>query len=220
MKFRVYYSDQLGRGEEIIDAPDLRSAAKQYYDAHPRVEHCRITVELKGFRHDRVEQFETIEFMEGAKPPPLPSQALAEQPPSTLSSSRVPKMPLIAIAGAMLVFGFAFSLLVITTHRKPEYANTGTAIFYFMFGAVVAGYLGLAVICGFKGKPIFTAIALLAPFLPLVGMLPGYVTVLLPVIGAIRLAKPHSSWARKYYGENKMRIARDRFPKAASVPRQ
>jgi len=139
-----------------------------------------------------------------------------EQPPSTLSSSRVPKMPLIAIAGAMLVFGFAFSLLAITTHRKPEYANTGTAIFYFVFGAVVAGCLGLAVICGFKGKPIFTAISLLAPFLPSVGMLPGYITLLLPVIGAIRLAKPHSSWARKYYGEDKMRIARDRFPKAAT----
>jgi len=108
VKFRVYYSDQLGRGEEIIDAPDLRSAAKRYYDAHPRVEHCGITVEVKGFRHYRVEQFETIDFMEGAKPPPLPSQALSEQPPSTLSSSRVPKMPLTAIAGAMLVFGFAF----------------------------------------------------------------------------------------------------------------
>ena len=150
----------------------------------------------------------------------FPANCLYGRPPSTLSSSRVPKMPLIAMAGAMLVFGFAFSLLAITTHRKPEYANTRTAIFYFVFGAVVAGCLGLAVICGFKGKPIFTTIGLLAPFLPSVGMLPGYIIVLLPVIGAIRLAKPHSSWARKYYGEDKLRIARDRFPKAASAQRQ
>jgi len=34
-----------------------------------------------------------------------------------------------------------------------------------------------------------------------------------PVIGAIRLAKPNSTWARRYYGSEKMQLAHMRFPK-------
>jgi len=149
-------------------------------------------------------------------PPPRPSQSLAEQPPNTLPSGRVPKMPLIAIVGAMLVFGFASSLLVMIHFLRisPEKADAGMAIIGFVFGAVPGGYLGSAVICGFKGKPIFTAIGLVALLLPALGVFPGAILLLLPVIGAIRIAKPNSTWARKYYDGQKLQIARTRFPKA------
>jgi hypothetical protein len=55
-----------------------------------------------------------------------------------------------------------------------------------------------AAICIFKGK---TATGVAGFFLPLIGL-----------VGALRLAKPHSPWAHRRYDENKLKRAEKRFP--------
>jgi hypothetical protein len=78
---------------------------------------------------------------------------------------------------------FVFAVLCITT------------LICFLKGKPGLGMLGALVIAlGF-----FFAIAV--PFL-------GW----FPIIGAIRLAKPESSWAARLYNEQKMANARARFP--------
>ena len=58
--------------------------------------------------------------------------------------------------------------------------------------------LSVTVICFLKGKPVFGVL----------GMVGAPVW---PIIGAIRIAKPDSWWARKKYGPKKMEIAHRRF---------
>jgi hypothetical protein len=58
-----------------------------------------------------------------------------------------------------------------------------------------------AVICVMKGKPWFAAIGVLA-------------AGIFSIVGAIRLAKPTSSWAWRY-DERKMAESMRRFPKEA-----
>jgi hypothetical protein len=70
---------------------------------------------------------------------------------------------------------------------------------------VIAGFLvslATGVITGLKGKYGFLA----------AGLLIG----LFWIIGAIRLAKPASWWAKRFYGEEKMRLARERFASASA----
>src|SRR5215208_1384092 len=55
----------------------------------------------------------------------------------------------------------------------------------------------------FKGKYWFS----------LLGLVTGLVIV---VIGAIRLAKPDSAWARRFYPAEKMKLAIERFPEHAA----
>jgi hypothetical protein len=65
---------------------------------------------------------------------------------------------------------------------------------------VLAGLLAsvvTGVVTGLKGKYGFLA----------VGLLIG----LFWILGAIRLAKPDSWWAKRFYDEEKMRRARERF---------
>jgi high-affinity Fe2+/Pb2+ permease len=73
--------------------------------------------------------------------------------------------------------------------------------------SVCAAYIIAVVLSWMKGKRVFAVIGIIMLFVP--GM------SLLPVIGAIRVARPNSTWARKYYGPEKMQIARARFPKDA-----
>lgn len=65
---------------------------------------------------------------------------------------------------------------------------------------IIAGLINLAliVITFMKGKPVFGIIGIFIPIFAL--------------IGAIRLAKPNSSWARGRYDEAQMAEARRRFP--------
>jgi hypothetical protein len=72
--------------------------------------------------------------------------------------------------------------------------------------SAVAAYIAAIVISGLKGKPFMVVMGILTLGMPAFS--------LWPVIGAIRIAKPNSTWARKYYGEEKMQIALTRFPKA------
>ncbi len=52
-----------------------------------------------------------------------------------------------------------------------------------------------------KGKPVFA----------IFGLLGG----VLGIIGAVRLAKPDSWWARRYYDDEQLRLAARRFPENA-----
>jgi hypothetical protein len=62
---------------------------------------------------------------------------------------------------------------------------------------MLAGRVFVVVISFLKGKPGFGGVGMVWPIFAL--------------IGAIRMAKPHSWWARKYYGTEKMTIALQRF---------
>ena len=70
--------------------------------------------------------------------------------------------------------------------------------------ALVLGHIACVVICFQKGKPWFGGIGLLVGWFAL--------------IGAIRLAKPGSSWYRKYEHDPwKQHQARKRFPNEANM---
>jgi hypothetical protein len=56
-------------------------------------------------------------------------------------------------------------------------------------------------------------VALICLFLPVIGT--GVAGV-----SAVRLAKPHSWWARHYYGPGKTAAARERYPDAPHEPEQ
>jgi hypothetical protein len=73
----------------------------------------------------------------------------------------------------------------------------------FIMLAVFSGYVSVVTICFMKGKQVFGTLGILS-------LLFGGLS-LWAVIGAIRIAKPHSYWARKYYGPEKMKIALTRF---------
>jgi hypothetical protein len=78
------------------------------------------------------------------------------------------------------------------------------AVFMILWACILAGGVLVIVICFLKGKPVFGALSILALFLR------GSLS-LWAIIGAIRIAKPHSWWARRYYGPEKMNIAHQRF---------
>jgi hypothetical protein len=70
-------------------------------------------------------------------------------------------------------------------------------------GIIGALYIWVIVICFDKGKPKFGTLGI-------IGLLFGGLSWF-AIIGACRLAKPHSTWARRRYGPEKMRLALERF---------
>jgi hypothetical protein len=67
-----------------------------------------------------------------------------------------------------------------------------------IFGLIViGGLLGLAVMCAMKGKWIFFVL--------------GWFSGIFWIIGASRLGKPHSYWARRRYGDLEIAEAERRF---------
>ena len=62
---------------------------------------------------------------------------------------------------------------------------------------MLVGRILVVVICFLKGKSGFGGVGIAWP--------------IFAIIGAIRIGKPHSWWARKYYGPEKMNIAQHRF---------
>ncbi len=74
-----------------------------------------------------------------------------------------------------------------------------------LVGSYHALSLVLAVICFLKGKWIFAPLAILFPPLGLVG--------------SLRLARPHSTWARHLYGTAKEDRSKARYPEDRHVPR-
>jgi hypothetical protein len=80
MKYRVYYPDQPGAKEIILEAPDHRAAAKQLFSQRPRNERCRIRVETKGSAQYSVQDFDAVEFMDELMRASLPPAPSAEAP--------------------------------------------------------------------------------------------------------------------------------------------
>jgi hypothetical protein len=137
-------------------------------------------------------------------PPPLPKTL--DRRPTLLS--KIPKTVWpILIAGLV---GFVVCSLVGQDHIVDDpVENLLINGFYGgIGGAALAAWIAALIICGMKGKAVFVAIGVILLFAPGLS--------LLPVIGAIRIARPNSTWARKYYGPKKMQIACARFPKDAS----
>jgi hypothetical protein len=83
----------------------------------------------------------------------------------------------------------------------PIAASLGASVLVF---AIVVLWLSVPLVCALKGKWWFA----------LFGLAGGY----LGLVGAIRLAKPDSYWARHWYGEAKTVKAERRFPRPAVEP--
>jgi hypothetical protein len=80
----------------------------------------------------------------------------------------------------------------------------GYLLGYFATIAILfAGYISLIVICFLKGKGGMAVLGIFGFFVPFL----WWATL----IGACRIAKPTSWWARKKYGPDKMGIAHRRF---------
>jgi hypothetical protein len=98
----------------------------------------------------------------------------------------------------IVVYAAGFGVLLVAA-SNPFASETGGG--RRVFAGDIAVNLVFAVISAFKGKAYTAVCGVLVPFLALVG--------------AIRLAKPHSPWARRFYrGDGrKMRRARQRAEK-------
>jgi DNA-directed RNA polymerase subunit RPC12/RpoP len=82
MKYRVYYPKEPSLAFVLIEAPDHRAAARQFFAQHRVVADWQITVEAEGAGDYRIEQFRTTDFMDDATrasippPPPVPTLAV------------------------------------------------------------------------------------------------------------------------------------------------
>jgi hypothetical protein len=75
-----------------------------------------------------------------------------------------------------------------------------TSVAGVLFGLIlIGGLVSLAAICAMKGKWVFFAL--------------GWFSGIFWVVGAARLAKPWSRWARTRYGGQNMEAAERRFPR-------
>lgn len=70
-------------------------------------------------------------------------------------------------------------------------------------GIWFVGVVSVIVICFLKGKRGFALLSIFSLFIPVLSWV--------PIIGACRIARPDSWWARKKYGPEKMKIAHQRF---------
>jgi hypothetical protein len=67
-----------------------------------------------------------------------------------------------------------------------------------IFGVIlIGGLLSVAVVCAMKGKWLFFVL--------------GWFSGLFWIVGALRLAKPDSYWARRRYGSHELAEAERRF---------
>jgi hypothetical protein len=86
-----------------------------------------------------------------------------------------------------------------TVTASPKTAETADVIIIIILCVLyLAGLLSVVVICFLKKKPVFAVLGITQ-------------SPLWAIIGACRIAKPDSWWARKKYGPDKMTIAHQRF---------
>jgi hypothetical protein len=126
-------------------------------------------------------------------------------------------MPLIV---AMIVMGggaFSGLLLAVLVRQHNTSAvqtdEVAVAVGLAVLGGLAGSYVTAIVFCALKDKSGFATVGGLGLLAPLVGGLPGVPIVVMLIVGAIRLAKPTSTWARRYYSEERMRAAILRFPR-------
>jgi TPR repeat protein len=138
-------------------------------------------------------------------PPPL----LVQLPVKKSSPRRILLWGLMAV----LVAGFAGFLLgpflAVEKYNDDPLLNALENGFFLGLGlSMLAAYLVAIIVSGLKGKPFCAGIGIVGLLVPGIS--------LWPIVGAIRLAKPDSIWARKYYAEAKMKLSEGRFKKGPS----
>jgi hypothetical protein len=93
-----------------------------------------------------------------------------------------------------------------TVTASPKTAETADVIIIIILCVLYfAGLLSVVVICSLKKKPVFAVLGITQ-------------SPLWAIIGACRIAKPDSWWARKKYGPDKMTIAHQRFTSFYNQP--
>jgi hypothetical protein len=96
--------------------------------------------------------------------------------------------------------------------EMKKVTETISIIIVAVIGLILVGlYIWAVVVCFQKGKPIFATLGIVALFTR--GAMSLWV-----IIGACRLAKPHSWWAWRYYGAEKLQRALDRHAKLYGEP--
>jgi lysyl-tRNA synthetase class 2 len=98
------------------------------------------------------------------------------------------------------VIGAAFALGCFTL-TSPVGVDTANDSSRFALAVGLVLHVGLIVVCVLKGKLTLGLMAIVVP--------------LLAIVGALRLAKPDSTWAKKVYGEGSRRMSRARRRYAA-----
>jgi hypothetical protein len=101
-----------------------------------------------------------------------------------------------------VVVAFSFAALVVIGTRPFGLADPESV---WETTAVVAVILGLVCISAAKGRVL---VAVIAVFIPVVGL-----------IGAMRLARPSSPWARRFYGDRQLDLARQRYAPTRALAR-
>lgn len=101
---------------------------------------------------------------------------------------------------AVIVFSIVSGFMLIGAYPLGiGEESTGTDVGSLSFAIIVG--LGVAYVCFSKGKLMWGVIGV---YIPVIG-----------IIGALRLARPTSPWARKRYGDEKMERSRKRYAKEA-----
>lgn len=93
------------------------------------------------------------------------------------------------------LMGFSFGLLCLLA-TAPLGSDPGKDVPHWVLGAIFSVNMAFALIAFLKGKPILGAFGI---FLPGVAL-----------VGAARLAKPSSPWARRFYSPAKLERSHDR----------
>jgi hypothetical protein len=128
---------------------------------------------------------------------------------------RIPTVVKVIAAGALAFFILGFSLPLQPDH--PDVGRWFMGIFTAVGGAILTAWICVIAINGMKGKPWFVVWGVISLFvIATPGMVPAFWMIVLPIVGASRIAKPKSSWAKKYYQGDKahmMEIATQRFSK-------
>jgi hypothetical protein len=150
MKYRVYYLDEPGSNDIVVEAPDDHAAAQQFFSQHPRNERRRIRVEAKSFGNYSVTDFEASEFMDEATRaslPPLPA------PQPVAKSTPTAPIPGLAVAFRVLaalefIGGFIWCCLLWPGKPAAGYEWKSVAYmtpFVFLMAGIIFGCLFLAI---------------------------------------------------------------------------
>ncbi len=81
--------------------------------------------------------------------------------------------------------------------------SAGSVLRVIVGAGLIAALLGFAVICAMKGRWVYFIL--------------GWFSGIFWMVGAFRLGRPNSYWAKRHYGETELREAERRFHRAATV---
>src|SRR5207237_4016004 len=116
-----------------------------------------------------------------------------------------PKKPTAWIAAAVILPLASFSWLLLGSRLLGPFWVPGVTVLG------IATCLLPIIICGLKERFAFVAISLIGMLLFSRVHILLDAAFALAIVGAVRIAKPTSGWARRYYGPKKMAQALTRF---------